>query len=36
MFTGQTSSHALHEVQAHSSSDVMRWKTELASIVMYL
>ena len=32
MFTGQISSHALHVVHAHSSSDVMRSNTESASI----
>ena len=34
MFTGQISSHALHVVHAHSSSDVMRSNTEFAVIVM--
>src|SRR4051812_24765707 len=34
MFTGQISSHALHDVQAQSSSDVMRSNTELAVMVM--
>ena len=36
MLTGQISSHALHDVQAQSSSDVMRSNTELAVIVMPL
>src|SRR3954452_1609143 len=36
MLTGQISSHALHDVQAHSSSDVMRSNTELAVTVMPL
>src|SRR4029078_935657 len=36
MFTGQISSHALHDVQLHSSSDVMRSHTELAVMVMPL
>ena len=31
MFTGQISSHALHEVQAHTSSEVMRSKRLLAA-----
>ena len=34
MFTGQISSHALHDVHAHSSSDVMRSNTESAVMVM--
>src|SRR5713101_4645663 len=34
MFTGQISSHALHDVHAHSSSDVMRSNTESAVILM--
>ena len=34
MFTGQISSHALHDVHAHSSSDVTRSKTESAPMVM--
>src|ERR1700712_4407984 len=34
MFTGQISSHALHDVHAQSSSEVMRSNTELAVIVM--
>ena len=34
MFTGQISSHALHDVHAHSSSDVMRSNTESAPMVM--
>src|SRR3954468_19400413 len=36
MLTGQISSHALHDVQAHSSSDVMRSNTELAVTVLLL
>ena len=36
MLTGQISSHALHDVHAHSSSDVMRSNTELAVMVMSL
>ena len=31
MFTGQISSHALHDVQAHTSSEVMRSKRLLAA-----
>ena len=34
MFTGQISSHALHDVHAQSSSDVMRSNTESALMVM--
>ena len=34
MFTGQISSHALHDVHAHSSSAVMRSNIESAPIVM--
>ena len=34
MFTGQISSQALHEVQAHTSSGVMRSKRESAPMVM--
>src|SRR6185312_14121881 len=34
MFTGQISSHALHDVHAQSSSDVTRSNTESAVIVM--
>ena len=34
MFTGQISSHALHDVHAHSSSDVTRSNTESAVMVM--
>src|SRR6478672_95628 len=34
MFTGQISSHALHEVHAHSSSDVTRSNTESAVMVI--
>src|SRR5215213_9378683 len=34
MLTGQISSHALHDVHAQSSSDVMRSNTELALTVM--
>src|SRR5215218_9074145 len=34
MLTGQISSHALHDVHAQSSSDVMRSNTELAVMVM--
>src|SRR5262245_14427688 len=33
MFTGQISSHALHDVHDHNSSDVMRSNTESAEIV---
>src|ERR1700755_3056141 len=36
MFTGQISSHALHDVHDHSSSEVMRSNTESAVIVMPL
>ncbi len=34
MLTGQISSHALHDVHAQSSSDVMRSNTESAVMVM--
>ena len=34
MFTGQISSHALHDVQAHTSSEVMRSKRLLADTVI--
>src|ERR1700694_1129015 len=34
MFTGQISSHALHDVHAHSSADVMRSNIESALIVI--
>src|SRR2546427_13303683 len=34
MSTGQTSSHALHDVHAHSSSAVTRSKTESAVMVI--
>ena len=34
MLTGQISSHALHDVHAHSSSDVMRSNTESAVMVI--
>ena len=34
MLTGQISSHALHDVHAHSSSDVMRSNTRSAATVM--
>src|SRR6185295_10596934 len=34
MLTGQISSHALHDVHAHSSSDVTRSKSELADTVI--
>ena len=34
MFTGQISSHALHDVQAHTSSEVMRSKRLLAPTVI--
>ena len=34
MLTGQISSHALHEVQAQTSSGVTRSKSELAEMVM--
>ena len=34
MFTGQISSHALHEVHAHTSSEVMRSKRLLADTVI--
>src|SRR5918993_5287630 len=34
MLTGQISSQALHDVQAHSSSGVIRWKGESAETVI--
>ena len=34
MLTGQISSHALHVVQAHTSSEVTRSKIEFAPIVI--
>src|SRR5207244_3697445 len=34
MLTGQISSHALHDVHAHSSSGVMRSNTEFADTVI--
>src|SRR3954471_16212492 len=34
MLTGQISSHALHDVHAHSSSDVTRSNSELAPMVI--